>query len=260
MESKELIESGQLELYVFGLLTESESAAIALLEKSDPNIRKEILSIEKAMIELSTSFSKDIKSEIYDKIKSEILPLNKKSVDIHSKNYFNFKTISAIAAALAVVIFGLHYYQKYNDTNHILTQEMPKLNKKIEDLDTKNKLAKNIIDILKDSKNKIVELAGQTISPNSYAKVYWNESNKKVYVVANGLPEPPEGMVYQVWALKLNPLTPTSIGLLDNFKSNDLGFFELEPTENPEAFGITLEPSGGSISPTMNQLYTLGKI
>jgi hypothetical protein len=38
-----------------------------------------------------------------------------------------------------------------------------------------------------------------------------------VYVDASGLPEPPEGMVYQVWALKLDPLTPTSIGLLENF-------------------------------------------
>jgi hypothetical protein len=45
------------------------------------------------------------------------------------------------------------------------------------------------------------------------AKVYWNKE-EVVYIDA-GLAEPPKGMVYQVWALKLNPLTPTSIGLLD---------------------------------------------
>jgi hypothetical protein len=43
------------------------------------------------------------------------------------------------------------------------------------------------------------------------------QDTKVVYVDASGLPEPPEGMVYQVWALKLDPLTPTSIGLLENF-------------------------------------------
>jgi hypothetical protein len=30
-------------------------------------------------------------------------------------------------------------------------------------------------------------------------------------------------------------------------------------TGDAEAFGITLEPAGGSLSPTMEQLYTLGK-
>lgn len=35
------------------------------------------------------------------------------------------------------------------------------------------------------------------------------------YIDASGLPTPPEGMVYQVWALKLEPvLTPTSIDCL----------------------------------------------
>ena len=77
---------------------------------------------------------------------------------------------------------------------------------------------------------------------------------------AAGLPEPPEGMVYQVWALKLNPLTPTSIGLLDNFRVNDQKMFAVDNATDAEAFGITLEPKGGSLTPTMEQLYTLGKV
>jgi anti-sigma-K factor RskA len=65
-------------------------------------------------------------------------------------------------------------------------------------------------------------------------------------------------MVYQVWALKLNPLTPTSIGLLDKFDDNV--FFAVNNTGDAEAFAITLEPAGGSLNPTMEQLYTLGKV
>ena len=67
-------------------------------------------------------------------------------------------------------------------------------------------------------------------------------------------------MVYQVWALKLNPLTPTSIGLLANFNGDNEKIFEVSKTNDAEAFGITLEPSGGSLTPTMEQLYTLGKV
>jgi anti-sigma-K factor RskA len=82
-----------------------------------------------------------------------------------------------------------------------------------------------------------------------------------VYVDASGLPKPPKGKVYQVWALKLAPvLTPTSIGLLKNFDANDQKLFEVSDTSYAEAFGITLEPEGGSKTPTMKQLYTLGKV
>ena len=55
-------------------------------------------------------------------------------------------------------------------------------------------------------------------------------------------------------------LTPTSIGMLTNFKANRSKVFAVEKTEDAEAFGITLEPAGGSASPTMEQLYTLGKV
>jgi hypothetical protein len=54
--------------------------------------------------------------------------------------------------------------------------------------------------------------------------LYWNKETEVVYIDAAGLPEPPKGMVYQVWALKLNPLTPTSIGLLDNFDKTTAEF------------------------------------
>ena len=74
------------------------------------------------------------------------------------------------------------------------------------------------------------------------------------------MPEPPEGMVYQVWALKLDPLTPTSIGLLENFDKNDQKLFAVNNANEAQAFGITLEPKGGSLTPTMEQLYTLGKV
>jgi hypothetical protein len=65
--------------------------------------------------------------------------------------------------------------------------------------------------------------------------VYWNKETQVVYVDAAGLPEPPKGMVYQVWALKLNPLTPTSIGLLDKFDDNNqrILLLTIQETQKP---------------------------
>ena len=64
-----------------------------------------------------------------------------------------------------------------------------------------------------------------------------------------------------MWSLKLEPLTPTSLGTLDNYvAATDTSIFEVENTNESEAFGITLEPAGGSEGPNLEQLYALGAV
>ncbi len=52
MEAQEYIESGILELYVYGLLSEKENLEIAELAKNNTDVDQEIISIEKAIIAL----------------------------------------------------------------------------------------------------------------------------------------------------------------------------------------------------------------
>jgi hypothetical protein len=42
--------------------------------------------------------------------------------------------------------------------------------------------------------------------------------------------------------------------------SADNSFFKVNNNDGAEAFGITLEPAGGSKSPTLKKLYILGKV
>ena len=167
-------------------------------------------------------------------------------------------------AAAVVLLIGIGYqFQQLGQTNNqvvTIENEKVKLSKELNSLEQKNKAAETSLAVIRDDRNTVVTLAGQAVNPKSFAKVYWNKETKVVYVDAAGLPEPPKGMIYQVWALKLNPLTPTSIGLLDNFDSNNQKIFAVADANDAEAFGITLEPAGGSLSPTMEQLYTLGKV
>lgn len=60
--------------------------------------------------------------------------------------------------------------------------------------------------------------------------------------------------------LKLDPLSPTSLGTIDNFTANDSKIFTINNPNESQAFGITLEPAGGSKTPTLEQLYTLGAV
>jgi anti-sigma-K factor RskA len=262
MDSKEYIESGILELYVYGLLDENQNKEVHEMSKKHNEVETEIVAIEKSILALSTSFSPFLSVQNFEKIKANLEIKHHKVVELKPKkampNYIGWA-----AAAVLLLFIGYQYNQQSAIKNEVVTLEdtNKKLNEAVAVSENEAQQTKEALNVIRDTENTVVSLAGQTVSPSSFAKVYWNKQTHTVYIDASGLPEPPEGKEYQVWSLKLKPaLTPTSIGLLSDFTKNSSKLFEVSGTSDAEAFGITLEPKGGSKSPTMEQLYTLGAV
>lgn len=257
MDSKEYIESGILELYVFGTLNEQENKEVQEMAAKHQDVRDEIEAIEKAVINLSQSVAPHLSAKNYEQIRQRLL---------EKHNVIQMKPTQSRAylgwAASIVMLLGAGFmFFQMNSTKTELLNKNKELENSVTVLDAKKKATESVLGVIRDQNNTVVALAGQAVSPNSYAKAYYNKQTKEVYIDAAGLPEPPEGKVYQIWALKLQPvLTPTSIGLLENFTAEETRVFKVENADGAEAFGITLEPAGGSASPTMEQLYTLGKV
>jgi anti-sigma-K factor RskA len=262
MDTQEYIESGNLELYVYGILNESDTKEISELAKTNSEIKNEIIAIEKAIVNLSSSFSPQVSAEVFEKIRAKLELKHTKVIEMKPKS--NVSQYLGWAASFALLLGAGYLYTQLNEsTASIKTIETEKsvVEKQVLDLELKNKETATALSVIRDTKNTVITLGGQAIAPESFAKIYWNQEAQTVYVDASGLPEPPEGKVYQIWSLKLKPaLTPTSIGLLENFKENGQKIFAVSGTIGAEAFGITLEPAGGSATPTMEQLYTLGKV
>jgi anti-sigma-K factor RskA len=260
MKNIELIESGNLELYVFGLLSEAENVEIAKIASEDNDVKKEIDSIEKSVVALSSSFAPTLSAENYNKIKQK-LDLDTNVIQLKPKSSIG-QYIGWVAAAVFLLSCGYLFNLQQSNVNEIddLLNKKNALEQTVSAKDKLNNQINTSYAVLKDENNVVVKLAGQAISPTSSAKVYWNNKTNKVFIDASSLPTPPDGMVYQVWSLKLAPtLTPTSIGLIDNAEAKMKYLIEVDGTVGAEAFGITLEPAGGSKTPTMEQLYTLGK-
>ncbi|MDT7830234.1 anti-sigma factor [Pricia sp. S334] len=267
MEIKEYIASGVLELYVAGLLSEEENVEVYQLALEHPEIKREILAIEAAILELTKTVApnyserkgfEDVQARIGDTGKTETqvvqLPKERKS------------NLSAYIGWAAALLFGagLVWFYVQNDQ---LKSEIQTVKGQYEVLEqqifeARNSLAntETLLEELRDKNVSVIPLGGQEVSPDAYAKAYWNKEQNKVLIDAQGLPEPPEDMVYQVWSLKMDPLTPTSVGLLEDFAADENKVFTLNNPNESEAFGITLEPAGGSEAPTMEQLYTLGAV
>lgn len=258
MNIKEYISSGILELYVAGALSEKENADVYAAIQKHPELLTEVASIEKAIVMLSAAAKTDAPysfADIQQKLKTDepkVIPISKPKT--------NWSQLSGWAAAF---IFGNVLIYTVIQNNNLKTQiatEKQQLEEQIDKASNSLAEAEKLIEVFRDKEIISVPLAGQKVSPNSYAKIYWDKKTNSIYLDAKGLPEPPKGKVYQVWSLKLSPLTPTSLGTIDTFTADANKIFTIENPNESEAFGITLEDEGGAKSPNLEQLYTLGTV
>lgn len=265
MDINAYITSGILELYVAGVLSEKENEEVYELMQKHPEVLQEVLEIEAAVVKLTAATSQRTNTHILDIVKQE-LKLNEntktKVVSINKPKY-NWITYTGWAASIllaAGLFWTLNQNKKLENDMRITKTHQSLLETQIET--SKNSLteANTLISVLRDDSIYKIPLEGQGSFTDTYAKVYWDKATKRIFLDAEGLPEPPKGKVYQVWSLTLNPLTPTSLGTIDDFATDGNKIFEIQNTNTSEAFGITLEPKGGSASPTMEQLYTLGVV
>lgn len=261
MNIKEYITSGILELYIAGSLSQEENEEVHNAISENPELLAEVKSIENAILQL-TAFAKKDATYSFNDIKSKLKGNNPKVISL-SKPKASLKTYVSWAAA---IMFGTTLILSVLQNNQLKEQlasrniEKETLEAQIDSASTSLAAAEKLIEVFRDKDIVSVSLDGQTVSPTSYAKVYWDKKTNSIYLDAKGLPEPPKGKVYQVWSLKLSPLTPTSLGTLNSFIADANKIFTITNANESEAFGITLEPTGGNLTPTLEQLYTLGTV
>ncbi|MEO8514163.1 MAG: anti-sigma factor [Ignavibacteria bacterium] len=286
MNIKEYISSGVLELYAAGALSEEEAREVEVMSSKYPEVKAEIETIQNALNSYSASFKKnprpELRQSILDKIdelegnsSSNILSISENMPGVQREiqqetvpNYhvrsqkFNY-LMAAVWVFLALNIIGnIYFYNKLRGTeeqmagvvneNNKMKQEYEKIKLDMEKKSTDMKMVMN-------RSNKVVDMKGMEIAPQSFATVYWNPGTKQVMLNVNNLPMPPSDKQYQLWALKDGK--PIDAGVFD-MKSGTDGDMHMMPVTiaDADAFAVTLEQKGGSPVPTLTQLYVMGKI
>jgi anti-sigma-K factor RskA len=112
--------------------------------------------------------------------------------------------------------------------------------------------------VLSSPDYQAIALAGTDVSPESAARVFWNPGAEQLYLSPGNLPEPPTGKQYQLWAIVDG--SPVSAGVFE--VAPDAASLQALASQiaQASAFAITLEPRGGSPSPTMEAMYVQGAV
>ena len=167
--------------------------------------------------------------------------------------------------AAALVVGGLFLFTtnlrlqtQVNTINNDLIVTQSQLDFSEDKIQTQEQL----LDILRSKDYQTILLGGNPdVAATAFAKVYYNAQTNTAYIDAQGLPDAPENHEFQVWNItSLQPLTPESMGLINTTAEVSSKVYKFENVTDPAAFGITLEPAGGSQAPTLERLYTIGVI
>ncbi|CAG5070025.1 hypothetical protein DYBT9623_02765 [Dyadobacter sp. CECT 9623] len=166
----------------------------------------------------------------------------------------------AVAAAILLAVFAgwsAMQMSEYRRGNEQLAAELGSLKGEVAGMKSSLAYSEALAGMYRDPSYKVVKLAGMPKSPESAVAAFWNQQTNEVMLDVQNLPAPPAGKQYQLWTIVDNK--PVDVGVLDNeFSGKVLRMKNTKP--GAVAFAITLEKEGGVPSPTMEEMYVMGKV
>lgn len=270
---KAYIESGILELYVLGDITPEEKRQVEEMAAAHPAIKAEMDEIERSMEAYAEHNAVEPPGELRSRIMNSML------TNLGDDNTFNRPTSArdnvitmpapkasnfykyAFAACLALLIAsGIALMNLYNQLQQSNTQ-LVALQADKQHFANRVNLVEGQLNILRDTSYKFLKLNATAHAPaGSAITIAWNKKQHKVWVdmASMKMPENDKEHQYQLWAIVAGK--PVDLGVFDASKdSTDMKEMKTIAAIKTDAFAVTLEPRGGSVNPTMDQMMVLGK-
>lgn len=273
MNIHEYIESGKLELFLLGELTEREREEVIAMARAHPQIQQELDALQDAMLALDERMgeapSAAVKGRIFASLQGDFkeaetapapaaVPEQPHVVKLSPwKPFAVAASLVAILATAAAAYFAVKYYEVDEKFTALLADQQvmaDQLNQvKLEYEETGSRL-----DRLVAGDFRRIELKGEALAVQKDAKVevFWDQKTEEVFVAVNTLNVLSPELDYQLWAIGKDG--PVGIGLVNPVEKFTLQ--QMQAIAEAGAFAITIEPKGGSQSPTLEKLVVLGEV
>jgi anti-sigma-K factor RskA len=268
------ISSGKLELFVLGELSEREREEVIQLAKQYPEIQHELDQIEEAFFQFDNqtgvSPTSSVKKKIFETLEkgmgesSAVIPMPAKeetptkTVSIQPwKAYFAAASIVAVLASAVAVYFALQY-NNLDQRFTALLQEQTILAEELDQYKVNFEEADAQLETLLAGNYERIPMKGEgfEMQKDAAVDVWWDKGSASVFVSVNNLSGLEDQYDYQLWAI--GDQGPVGIGLINPGQKFTLQ--QMQQVASAGAFAITIEPKGGSESPTLEKLVVLGEV
>lgn len=278
MNISDYIASGVLEVYVLGELPFQEAAEVEAMAERYPEVREEIQRIEETYESLAGQTAVAPRPTLRDEILGKLVPDDDGSLSetnqTHNKpakkeeneyrSLWPFQLgiaaslLIAILSAVAALYFRSQWQNTRQELEQVLTQNQ-EIAAQYETATQQTEYLSERLSVVASPDFQSILLTGTDVSPTSSARVFWNPDKPQLYFNPGSLPAPPPSKQYQLWAIVEGK--PVSAGVLDIEEGSASQLLTVQASiQQASAFAITLEPTGGSEAPTMDQMYVQGKV
>lgn len=278
MDVQAYIESGMLEAYVLGALTESERAEVEALIAVYPELAEEVAAIEETMFSVAQAEAETPPAGLEDRIWASIQAsatgdTNEPPASGHTSRSIPLGTRPARSmqvrwqrAAIWIALVGsvAANFILWNDRNKA-SQQSEALASRITALESESIQYQNQLAAAQKERAMMTDpdmqrVVMQSIQPghSMSGTVFFSKSKGDMFLALKDLPVPPQGKQYQLWVIQDGK--PVDMGVIsNNLVSGGMAHMDKSVTGG-EAFAISLENEGGSPVPTMEQIYVMGKV
>lgn len=268
MDIQAYIASGILESYVLGELPTSEARQVEKMAERYPEVRQELELIEQTLEGVAKAAAVAPRPALKNAILENVVPVTvakeapEQPLQIQKSAASKQKSLRWLAAAsiaLAVIssVAAVFFWSRWQETEERLASMVTQntfLAQQVSTLENRAETMEQSLAVLADPSYKTIPMKGLAPAPNAQALVFWNPSSAEVYLNAGSLPPAPAGKQYQLWAIVEGE--PVDAGVFD---VSGEALKRMKEVQKASAFAVTLEPSGGSTSPTLDQMYVVGE-
>lgn len=266
MNIQEYISSGILEAYVLGELSQEETLEVERLASEHQEIRDEISQIEMTLeavaFETAIQPAADIKERILKQVEEQQQPEQKvvsmPPATTVTSGYWKYAVAASVALAMVTSFLAYNFWIKWKSTEVELNNLIAQNERVAQDYNTVNQKLEDIerdFSILNDATYRKIDLQGTENAPEALASIYWNPASEEVYLSIQNLKELSEEQQYQLWAIIDGQ--PVDAGVFD---IDDNGLLKMKNIARASAFAVTVEPKGGSESPSLETMQVMGAV
>ncbi len=175
-------------------------------------------------------------------------------IGTHSAPRRTWLLAASIAAFLVSSATALWFYNELEGAR----EELVAANVRADGLEDAFVAASDKLRRLHSAHNRVVRMAStdNAPTPTAFAVLYWNAESETVWVDATSMPPLPDDKQYQLWAIPEGG-APVDAGVFDGA---DGELRELKQVHTAHTFAVTVEPKGGSETPTLETMTVIGEV
>ena len=270
MDIENYIASGILEAYVLDTLTPPERVEVDDLLVKYPQLAEEVKIIEENLEILAMSTGVEppdsLKANLFDQLEEEESTTTPSSVPKRkvvemrpsTSRTWNYVAAAAITLTLVSSYMAYDYHGKWKNAedaygqlqaaNQRMAEQYNQVNNRLDQLVTD-------IDVISNADFIRVNMTAASAGDDFSASIYWNAKTQESYLNIQNLRTLSEEQQYQLWAIVDGK--PVDMGVFD---FNQEGLLKMKSVANAATFAVTIEPRGGSVNPTLQDLQVIGNV